>query len=114
MNKSQHESLDIFQRCTILMSFEKYWSNILVHEGENFKTIFDLDFSYKIDKTILIPSRTEYNISKSDFHKAFDRLPLKGPGEISDLVRGPSYIWAILNDQRIKSKGYFEKSTSLL
>ena len=84
------------------MSFEECWSKILQNEGENFKTITDLDFSYKVQNDILVPSRTDYKIQKSEVQKAFDLMPLKGPGEINDLVRGPAYVWAILNDQRIK------------
>jgi hypothetical protein len=28
-------------------------------------------------------------------------LPINGPGEIGEIVRGPSYVWAILHDRRI-------------
>ena len=84
------------------MSFENSWSKILQNEGKNFKTITGLDFSYSIEGDILIPSRTDYNISKSEFQKAFDMLPIKGPGEINNIVRGPAYVWAILNDSKIK------------
>ncbi len=31
-------------------------------------------------------------------------MPVEGPGRINDLVRGPAYIWAILNDNRIVKK----------
>lgn len=83
------------------MSFENCWLKILQHEGADFKTITGLDFSYSIEKDNLIPSRTNYFIPKSDVKKAFVMMPLKGPGEINDIVRGSAYVWAILNDKRI-------------
>jgi hypothetical protein len=53
----------------------------------------------------LYPSRTAYRISQSEFRKAHEMMPIKGPGEISQLVRGPSYVWAILHDPRIRTTG---------
>lgn len=85
------------------MSFDDCWLKILQNEGQTFKTITGLDFTYTMDKETLVPSRTDYNIPKSEIQKAFDLLPLKCPGEINDIVRGPAYVWAILNDQRIMS-----------
>jgi hypothetical protein len=42
-----------------------------------------------------------YRISKNDFEKVYRMLPINGPGEIGEIVRGPSYVWAILHDRRI-------------
>ena len=67
------------------------------------RTIQNLEFTYEISGDVLIPSRTEYNLSKSDVGKILERIPLKGPGEISNDVRGPSYLWAILHDSRISN-----------
>ena len=50
---------------------------------------------------MLIPSRAEYKILKSEIEKAYHLLPLDGPGEINNIIQGPSYVWAILNDERI-------------
>ncbi len=52
----------------------------------------------------ILTSRTNHILSKSDIKKAYDKMPIKGPGEINNLVRGPAYIWAILNDNRILKK----------
>ena len=41
---------------------------------------------------------------KSNIKKAYYKMPIKGPGEINNLVRGPAYIWVILNDSRIVKK----------
>jgi|GEM_PF-2033025 len=85
-------------------SFREVWKRIIACEGEEFRTVTNLPFTYEVRGKLLRPSRTAYNISKSDFAKAYELVPLDGPGQISKLVRGPSYIWAILHDERI-SKG---------
>lgn len=82
-------------------SFVEIWKRIIAFENKEFKTISKLPFTYRINGNSLCPSRTEYNISKSDFEKAFDLVPIDGPGKINKLVRGPAYVWAILQDERI-------------
>jgi hypothetical protein len=80
--------------------FEKAWELICECEGQMFHTITHLPFTYRLEGDIVIPSRTIYNLSKKNFLKAYLLQP-KSPGEISGLVRGSSYVWAILNDSRI-------------
>ena len=87
-------------------SFEKIWKRILACEGEEFRTITNLPFTYKVRGNSLRPSRTEYNISKSDFAKAYELVPIDGPGKITKLVRGPTHVWAILHDERISKRGW--------
>lgn len=81
--------------------FDEVWNNILFNEGNIFHTIKGLEFTYRINNNILIPSRTDHNIPRSDIRKAYHMLPLGGPGEINHTIQGPSYVWAILNDARI-------------
>lgn len=81
--------------------FNEVWNRIIKNEGNTFKTKTGIEINYEICKDGLITSRTTYKLSKSDFKKAFDMMPLDGPGVIRDLVRGSAYIWAILNDKRI-------------
>ena len=87
----------------MIPNIDEIWKRIKTCQGETFKTIQNLEFSYEVTGDSLIPSRTEYKLSKSDVKKALERVPLKGPGEITDDVRGPSYIWAILHDSRISN-----------
>jgi hypothetical protein len=84
-------------------AFTSIWKRIKSLEGESFKTRRGLEFTYEISDDVLYPSRTSYRISQSEFQKAYDLMPIKGPGEISQLVRGPSYVWAILHDPRIRT-----------
>ena len=72
------------------MKFEEVWQQILLHEGEVFYTTRGLDFTYQIIGSSLIPSRTPRQISQADFKKAFLNMPLSGPGDINNLVQGPS------------------------
>lgn len=81
--------------------FDVVWQRIVSHQGERFETKQGLEFLFRIDGNMLYPSRTTYQISKQDVEKAFNKVPIKGPGEISHLVRGPSYLWAVLHDKRI-------------
>jgi len=82
-------------------SFEEVWKRIAANTGETFHTISGLPFTYNVKKDTVHPNRTEYQISKTDFEKAYTMVPIKGPGAINKIVRGPSYLWAILHDKRI-------------
>ena len=82
--------------------FETVWRRILSSEGEQFETIRGLPFTYEISGNIFSSSRTRYNISRADFERAYEHVPIQGPGDISNLVRGSVYIWSVLHDRRIK------------
>lgn len=88
------------------VSIDEVWRRLKAHEGEEFTTKTGLAFSFGVDGAILRPSRTKYNISKADFQKALALVPLNGPGEISDLVRGSAYVWAALHDERIRRQDW--------
>jgi hypothetical protein len=81
--------------------FSEVWNRIVAHEGELFHTISNLPFKYQVGGNIVVPDRTRYLLHKSDLEKAYELVPMKGPGIINDLVRGPAYIWAILHGERI-------------
>jgi hypothetical protein len=86
--------------------FDKIWNRIIAYAGEYFYTKTGLEFKYEINSDIFYPSRTDYKIPKTDFRKAYAHVPIDGPGIINGIVRGPSYIWAVLHDQRI-SEGHW-------
>lgn len=85
-------------------TFEEIWILICENSGTVYETKTGKEFTYKIEQEYVIPSRTKYKIFKKDFEKAYEMMPLDGPGVIYDVVRGPSYVWAILNDNRISKK----------
>lgn len=77
------------------------WNRIIAHAGETFYTITGLEFTYDIREDKFYPSRTNFGIAKSDFETAYQYVPIERPSLINWVVRGPSYIWAVLHDQRI-------------
>lgn len=81
--------------------FEVIWQRIVALQGEQFVTKAGLPFEYRIEGDALYPSRTEYRLSRNNVEKAYALAPLPGPGAINRTIRGPSYIWAILHDQRV-------------
>jgi hypothetical protein len=84
-----------------LPSFETIWQRIEALQGEDFTTITGLPFTYRIDGRALFPSRTSYRLSFGNFEKAYSLVPFPSPATISEKVRGPSYVWAILHDPRV-------------
>lgn len=84
------------------MDFEKIWQNIVNCEGQEFRTIKGEPFTYLIKGNGIIPSRTNQLIPKSNIGQAAEINNLTGPGMITNLVRGSSYVYAILADKRIR------------
>lgn len=81
--------------------FDIVWKNIIFNEGQTFLTKSNIEFKYKVKGNAIITDRTNYPLNRNNFKKAYDLLPLDGPGKINNIVRGPAYVWAILNDKRI-------------
>jgi len=82
-------------------TFEEIWGRIKEHSGETFKQIRGGEFTYDFMRGYIILSRTNHNISRSDFKEAYSLVPLKNTVPVQHL-RGPSYIYAILMDKRIR------------
>lgn len=82
--------------------FDPIWNKICSHEGLEFTTATGLTFTYSISGNSLLPSRTKYQIARSDFEKAWELLPSASRSELNSAVRGPSYIVAILKDSRMR------------
>lgn len=81
-------------------SLVEVWQRVMEYRGNQFLQKSGKAFTYKISGDALKPSTTNYLVPKSQFEKAWDRLPLNGPGEINDLI-APSYLYALLTDHRI-------------
>ena len=84
------------------MAFQEIWGRIIKNAGEVFYTKTNLPFTYAIVDNCVVPDRTNYPLAKSNFEKAAKIDSLNGPGQINNLVRGPSYVYAILIDKRIR------------
>ena len=86
-----------------MASFDTVWSRIQACAGQEFHTKTGVRFVYRVDGTAVIPEHTQYPIHMSQFQKAQELMPLKGPSEINRLVRGPAYVYAILTDRRMRA-----------
>ncbi len=87
-------------------SIDQVWPRLTAHQGEAFVTKGGRPFTYTISGAIFRPSRANYNISRAEFGKALALVPFDGPGVISKIVRGPSYVWAVLHDVRIRTQDW--------
>lgn len=83
-----------------MITFDQVWQRVVELEGCEFRQVRGKVFTYKMVGNSLVPSTTNYLIPKSQFEKAWERMPVKGPAAISDLI-GPSYLFALLMDTRI-------------
>ena len=83
-------------------AMQAVWGRISSRQGERFETVSGKPFTYRVSGNTLVTDRTDFVLSASDFARALDLVPISGPGAISSLVRGSSYIWAILHDPRIR------------
>jgi len=88
------------------ISIDELWSRLRSCQGESFQTKTGKPFTYEMNGDVFHPSRTEYNISKAEFRKALADVPFDGPGVINRTVRGPSYVWAVLHDRRIRREDW--------
>ena len=81
-------------------SFELVWGRVLTHAGHDFRQKRGNLFTYDVVGSSVIPDRTNRLLPKSHFEHAWERTPVNGSGDLQDL-QGPSYIWAILTDERV-------------
>ena len=84
-------------------SFSSMWVRIVACQGQTFRTVRGLPFTYEVNGQILRVSRAKQNLPRTEFEKAYKLLPLNGPGKINSIVRGPAYVYAILTDPRVSS-----------
>jgi hypothetical protein len=83
-------------------NFTAVWSRIESHAGEEFTMMRGAPFTYAVKHGAVRPSRANRQIPKSDFEKALALVPLKNTAVVQDL-QGPSYIYAILMDERVRA-----------
>lgn len=88
------------------VSIDDVWRRLKALEGHEFETKTGKSFTFELDGDVFRPSRTKYNVTKADFRKALKLVPFDGPGEVNNLVRGPSYVWAVLHDKRVRRQDW--------
>lgn len=77
------------------------WGRIVDHAGQTFHQKRGKPFAYTVLSGGVCPSTTVQVISRSQFEKALDAVPAETTVPFQHL-RGPSYIWGILMDPRIR------------
>ncbi len=80
---------------------DEVWRRIEAHTGRTFRQIRGGEFTYTATSSYISPDRTHQNIPKAHFEKALAMVPLSDTVPLHDL-RGPSYIYAVLMDRRIR------------
>ena len=81
--------------------FDEVWDRIRSNRGEAFRTVRGLEFTYKILGPWLVIDRTDYRITKRNFQKAYEMMPVDGPDDFSDDVTAKYYVYAVLTDPRV-------------
>ena len=77
------------------------WEKVLQHQGQIFRTVTGLEFTYRVSGEKVIHTRSKATLSKRDFEKAVMINPQKA-SDLHNFVSGPSYVYAIITDDRIK------------
>lgn len=83
-----------------LAYFEVVWNRICTCAGQDFRQVRGQVFQYAVVREAVVPTTTNRQLTKAQFAKAFERFPVSGPAELSDL-QGPSYLYALLTGSRV-------------
>jgi len=102
----------------VSQSFETVWNRICSLRGQEFRTKTGKPFTYVVESgtTVWVErdgKRINQSLVKSNFSQVYSMMqskPVPGPGAINkeaisreeSQVRGPSYVWAILHDERVR------------
>lgn len=82
------------------IDIDTLWLRLRDHEGETFTQIRGGTFTYAVTPSAVVPDRTNRVFPRSDFARALNLVPLASTGPLQHL-QGPSYLYAILMDDRI-------------
>jgi hypothetical protein len=85
------------------LNIDAIWDRIIAHEGKTFRQKQGQEFTFIVKGDVIVPSTTNWNIPKSSFEKSLELVPLKNVAIISRMCQGPSYVYGILMDQRIRN-----------
>ena len=84
------------------MNIETIWSNIKSNEGETFRTIRGVEYTYVVvEDYIFINNDKKRRITKDSIKTAIT-INNPSPSKIQKQgIWGPSYVWGIITDKRI-------------
>ena len=85
------------------MDINIFWNKLKSLEGETFKTVTGLEFTFHfVSDNAICTSRTKYNLTRANFEKALALCPIAQPGDISKIIHGSSYVYSIITDERMQ------------
>ena len=86
------------------MNIETVWKNINTCEGEIFKTVRGVKYTYVVyTDYILINDDKRRKITKTSLKEALE-IDTPSPSKIQSAnIWGPSYVYGIITDKRIKN-----------
>ena len=84
---------------------EIVWRRIVKHQGQVFRQIRGGEFTYSIQGDQIVLSRTNWSIPRTHIEKALDLAPLESTVPVQHLF-GPSYIYALIMDPRIRQSDW--------
>lgn len=87
------------------INIETLWGRLADHEGETFTQIRGGTFTYTLSRTALRPDRTDWAIPRPHVEEALALVPLPSTVAVQHLF-GPSYIYAVLMDPRIRASDW--------
>ena len=85
--------------------FEEVWRRITALEGETFVQIRGGTFSFRVVRQGLDLDRTNQTLTRSQVKQAYELTPLESTVQVQHL-RGPSYLYAILMDLRVRQSDW--------
>ena len=84
------------------LEISSIWQNILKFAGQDFVTKNGITFTYQfINDYTILTSNAPMPLSKQNFAKALNMMPVGGPAGFGQKIQGPSYVFALLTDPRI-------------
>ena len=83
-------------------SFEQVWKRIVALEGDVFRQKRGGKFTFSVIGSTLDLDRTNQRIARAHLEEAYRLCPLANTMPVQHL-RGPSYLYAILMDDRVRS-----------
>lgn len=86
-----------------MILIDPVWARIRANAGNQFHQIRGKAFTYTIQGNSLVPDGINQQIPKTHFELALPHLPLENTVPVQHL-RGPSYIYAVLMDRRIRGQ----------
>lgn len=88
-----------------VVGIDEVWARIERHAGRPFRTVTELEFTYRVPGAYLRITRegreVNRSLSRTNFARALASMPADRPSDIKDR-QGSAYTWAILMDDRIR------------